>query len=52
VLNLHDLQHRYFPQHFTAAERVNRDKWWSAAAQRADALIATTDCVANDWSGT
>jgi len=48
VLNLHDLQHRYFPQYFTAAELANRDKWWAAAARRADALIATTQCVADD----
>ncbi|MGB7159651.1 MAG: glycosyltransferase family 1 protein [Tepidisphaeraceae bacterium] len=48
VLNLHDLQHRYFPQYFTPAELANRDQWWAAAARRADALIATTECVAGD----
>ncbi len=32
VLNLHDLQHRHFPQYFTPQELENRERWWVASA--------------------
>ncbi len=48
VLNLHDLQHRHFPQHFTPAERGDRETWWTASAFRADAMIAASDYVRAD----
>ncbi len=48
VLNLHDLQHRHFPQYFTQDELTNREKWWVASAHRADALIAASKYVRDD----
>ena len=48
VLNLHDLQHRHFPQHFSKQELDNRDKWWVASAQRADAMLAASNFVRDD----
>jgi glycosyltransferase involved in cell wall biosynthesis len=48
VLNLHDLQHRHFPQYFTNAEIDNREKWWVASAFRADALLAASNYVRDD----
>jgi glycosyltransferase involved in cell wall biosynthesis len=48
VLNLHDLQHRHFPQYFTAEEIDNREKWWVASAFRADALIAASNYIRDD----
>ncbi len=48
VLNLHDLQHRHFPQYFSADELDNRERWWNASARRADALIAASDYVRDD----
>src|ERR1039458_736644 len=45
VLNLHDLQHRHFPQYFSAEEIDNREKWWAASAYRADALLAPSNHV-------
>jgi glycosyltransferase involved in cell wall biosynthesis len=48
VLNLHDLQHRHFPQYFSQAELDNREKWWTASAHRADAMIAASKFVRDD----
>lgn len=48
VLNLHDLQHRHFPQYFTREEINNREKWWVASAFRADALIAASHYTRQD----
>lgn len=48
VLNLHDLQHRHFPQYFTADELAEREKWWVASAHRADAMIAGSDWIKSD----
>ncbi len=48
VLNLHDLQHRHFPEYFSAAEIANREKWWTASARRADALVAASHYVRDD----
>jgi glycosyltransferase involved in cell wall biosynthesis len=48
VLNLHDLQHRHFPQYFTPPELQNRERWWVASARRADALIAASNYVRDD----
>jgi glycosyltransferase involved in cell wall biosynthesis len=48
VLNLHDLQHRHFPQYFTQAELEDRENWWVASARRADALIAASNYVRDD----
>ena len=48
VLNLHDLQHRHFPQYFTPAEIGERETWWTASAHRADALLAASDYVRDD----
>ncbi len=48
VLNLHDLQHKHFPQYFTREEIDNREKWWAASAFRADALIAASNYVRDD----
>jgi glycosyltransferase involved in cell wall biosynthesis len=48
VLNLHDLQHRHFPQYFTEAELANREKWWVASAERADAMLAASSFVRDD----
>jgi glycosyltransferase involved in cell wall biosynthesis len=48
VLNLHDLQHRHFPQYFTPEELENREKWWVASAHRADAMIAASRFVRED----
>lgn len=48
VLNLHDLQHRHFPQYFSRDEIDNREKWWIASAFRADALLAASNYVRDD----
>jgi len=48
VLNLHDLQHRHYPQYFTAEELAERETWWTASARRADALLAASDYVRDD----
>lgn len=48
VLNLHDLQHRHFPQYFSQQEIDNRERWWIASARRADALIAASGYVRDD----
>jgi glycosyltransferase involved in cell wall biosynthesis len=48
VLNLHDLQHRHFPEYFSPDELANREKWWVASAHRADALIAASKYVRED----
>jgi glycosyltransferase involved in cell wall biosynthesis len=48
VLNLHDLQHRHFPEYFTEGEIENRERWWSASAFRADSLLAASNWIAND----
>ncbi|HEX4796124.1 MAG TPA: glycosyltransferase family 1 protein [Humisphaera sp.] len=48
VLNLHDLQHRHFPQYFSPQEIENRERWWAASAHRADALIAASNYVRDD----
>jgi len=48
VLNLHDLQHRHFPEYFSKQELSNREKWWVASAVRADALIAASNYVRDD----
>ena len=48
VLNLHDLQHRRFPEYFPVDEIVTREKWWIASGQRADALLAASSFVRDD----
>ncbi|MGD0463002.1 MAG: glycosyltransferase family 1 protein [Tepidisphaeraceae bacterium] len=48
VLNLHDLQHRHFPEHFTAEEIAGRETWWVRSAERADALVAASNFVRDD----
>jgi glycosyltransferase involved in cell wall biosynthesis len=48
VLNLHDLQHRHFPEHFTAEEIAGREKWWVRSAERADTLVAASNFVRDD----
>jgi glycosyltransferase involved in cell wall biosynthesis len=48
VLNLHDLQHRHFPEYFTESEIENRERWWSASAFRTDALVAASVWIADD----
>jgi glycosyltransferase involved in cell wall biosynthesis len=48
VLNLHDLQHRRYPEYFTGEEIANREKWWHASGHRADALIAASNFVRDD----
>jgi glycosyltransferase involved in cell wall biosynthesis len=48
VLNLHDLQHRHFPQYFSRQELDNREKWWVESARRANALIAASNYVRED----
>jgi glycosyltransferase involved in cell wall biosynthesis len=48
VLNLHDLQHRHFPQYFTPQEVENRELWWRRSAERADALVAASNYVRDD----
>jgi glycosyltransferase involved in cell wall biosynthesis len=48
VLNLHDLQHRHFPEYFTPEELANREKWWVASAHRADAMLAASEYVRED----
>ena len=48
VLNLHDLQHRHYPQYFSKQELAHRERWWTASARRADALIAASHYVADD----
>lgn len=48
VLNLHDLQHRRFPQYFSAEEIASRNKWWIGSGRRADALIAGSNFIRDD----
>jgi glycosyltransferase involved in cell wall biosynthesis len=48
VLNLHDLQHRHFPEYFSAAEIVEREKWWVASGRRADAVIVASNFIRDD----
>jgi glycosyltransferase involved in cell wall biosynthesis len=48
VLNLHDLQHRHFPEYFSDEEIARREKWWVASGTRADALIAGSNFVRDD----
>ncbi len=51
VLNLHDLQHRHFPQYFTAQEIAVREKWWVGSAHAASALVAASNFVRDDLVG-
>jgi glycosyltransferase involved in cell wall biosynthesis len=51
VLNLHDLQHRHFPEYFSDEEIARREKWWVMSAQRADALIAGSSFIRDDLCG-
>jgi glycosyltransferase involved in cell wall biosynthesis len=51
VLNLHDLQHRHFPQYFSEEEIAIREKWWVMSGRRADALIAGSNFIRNDLCG-
>jgi glycosyltransferase involved in cell wall biosynthesis len=48
VLNLHDLQHRHFPQYFSDEEIALREKWWVVSGRRADALIAGSNFIRDD----
>jgi glycosyltransferase involved in cell wall biosynthesis len=48
VLNLHDLQHRHFPEYFSEEEIARREKWWVMSAKRADALIAGSNFIRDD----
>lgn len=48
ILNLHDLQHRHFPQYFSEEEIARREKWWVASGKRADALIAGSNFIRDD----
>jgi glycosyltransferase involved in cell wall biosynthesis len=48
VLNLHDLQHRHFPEYFSQGELDNRERWWTASAGRADAMIAASNWTRDD----
>jgi glycosyltransferase involved in cell wall biosynthesis len=48
VLNLHDLQHRHFPEYFTAEEIAVREKWWVGSAHAASALVAASNFVRDD----
>jgi len=48
VLNLHDLQHRHFPEYFTAEEIASREKWWVRSAQRTNSLVAASNFVRDD----
>jgi glycosyltransferase involved in cell wall biosynthesis len=48
VLNLHDLQHRHFPEYFSEEEIARREKWWVSSGKRADALIAGSEFIRED----
>ena len=48
VLNLHDLQHRHFPQYFSDEEIDVREKWWVMSGRRAEALIAGSSFIRDD----
>jgi glycosyltransferase involved in cell wall biosynthesis len=48
VLNLHDLQHRHFPEYFSEEEIARREKWWVMSGRRADALIAGSNFIRDD----
>ena len=48
VLNLHDLQHRHFPEYFNEEEIARREKWWVMSGRRADALIAGSNFIRDD----
>ncbi len=48
VLNLHDLQHLHYPEHFSAEELDTRRKLWTLSASRADAIIVSSEFVRGD----
>lgn len=48
VLTLHDLQHRRFPEHFEPGDIENRERWWAAAARRAERVVVGTRFGAAD----
>jgi glycosyltransferase involved in cell wall biosynthesis len=35
----HDLQHRHFPQNFSASERATRERWYRAYCERASLVV-------------
>lgn len=45
---LYDFQHRYFPQHFTRADRIRRDTQFAAMLASARAVIVNARAVAED----
>ncbi len=48
VLEVDGLGHRSAPAQFTAAERGQRETWWTAAAFRADAVVVPDEAVGAD----
>ncbi len=51
VLEVDGLEHRTGPAQFTAAERGQRETWWTAAAFRADAVVVPDEAVRSDLGG-
>lgn len=48
VYQPHDLQHRHFPQYFSAAQIRHRETTWRSTALSADAVCVGTQWVAQD----
>ena len=48
VLNLHDMQHKYLPEHFSEGDLAARDYLYKVSATKADQIIASSDFVAQD----
>ncbi len=48
VLNLHDLQHLHFPENFSTAELTLRHQRYDESAQRAAAIVASSDFTRGD----
>jgi len=45
VLNLHDLQHLYYPEHFSEGDLETRNRLYGQSAALASAIIASSDFV-------
>ena len=48
VLNLHDLQHLHFPEHFSTSDIEARNRLYGLSAGLADAIVVSSDFVRND----
>jgi glycosyltransferase involved in cell wall biosynthesis len=48
ILNLHDMQHKYFPENFSSGDLEARDYYYKLSADAADKIIVSSEYVAHD----